>query len=74
MLEKIKAVFIGEMLTANNAQRKRPVNLSGELAQTGISLKSVEKSDYEAFHSLKNYILAFKHNVVDSNRKPVPVA
>lgn len=26
------------------------------------------------FHSLKNYILAFKHNVVDSNRKPVPVA
>lgn len=25
------------------------------------------------FHSLKNYILAFKHNVVDSNRKPVPV-
>ena len=52
-LEKIKAVFIGEMLTANNAQRKRPVNLSGELAQTGISLKSVEKSDYEAY--IKNY-------------------
>lgn len=26
------------------------------------------------FYSLKNYILAFKHNVVDSNRKPVPVA
>ena len=26
------------------------------------------------FHSLKNNILAFKHNVVDSNRKPVPVA
>lgn len=52
-LEKIKAVFIGEMLAANNAQRKRPVNLSGELAQTGISLKSVEKSDYEAY--IKNY-------------------
>lgn len=52
-LEKIKAVFIGEMLTANNAQRKRPVNLSGELAQTRISLKSVEKSDYEAY--IKNY-------------------
>lgn len=32
---------------------KRPVNLSGELAQTGISLKSVEKSDYEAY--IKNY-------------------
>lgn len=26
------------------------------------------------FHSLKNYILAFKHNVVDSNRKPAPVS
>lgn len=26
------------------------------------------------FHSLKNYILAFKHNVVDSNRKPVLAA
>ena len=26
------------------------------------------------FHSIKNYILAFKHNVVDSNRKPLPVA
>ena len=25
------------------------------------------------FHSIKNYILAFKHNVYDSNRKPVPV-
>ena len=23
------------------------------------------------FHSLKNYILAFKHNVIDSNREPV---
>lgn len=52
-LEKIKAVFIGEMLTTNNAQRKRPVNLSSELAQTGISLKSVDKSDYEAY--IKNY-------------------
>lgn len=26
------------------------------------------------FHSIKNYILAFKHNVVDSNRKPLPTA
>ncbi len=25
------------------------------------------------FHSIKNYILAFKHNVFDTNRKPVPV-
>ena len=24
------------------------------------------------FHSIKNYILAFKHNVFDSNRKPLP--
>ena len=26
------------------------------------------------FHSIKNYILAFKHNVFDSNRKPLPTA
>ncbi len=26
------------------------------------------------FHSIKNYILAFKHNVFDSNRKPVAVS
>ena len=26
------------------------------------------------FHSIKNYVLAFKHNVFDSNRKPLPVA
>lgn len=26
------------------------------------------------FHSIKNYILAFKHNVFDSNRKPVTAA
>ncbi len=26
------------------------------------------------FHSIKNYLLAFKHNVIDSNRKALPVA
>ena len=26
------------------------------------------------FHSIKNYVLAFKHNVIDSNRKPVSAA
>ena len=26
------------------------------------------------FHSIKNYILAFKHNVFDSNRRPVTTA
>lgn len=26
------------------------------------------------FHSIKNYILAFKNNVIDSNRAPIPVA
>lgn len=26
------------------------------------------------FHSIKNYILAFKHNVVDSNRKSFTTA
>ena len=52
-LEKIKAVYVGEMLATNNAQRKRPVSLSGELAQAGISLQSIDKSDYEAY--IKNY-------------------
>lgn len=52
-LEKIKAVYIGEMLTSDNAQRKRPVSLSGELEKAGISLESFDKSDYEAY--LKNY-------------------
>lgn len=52
-LDKIKAVYVGEMLATNNAQRKRPVSLSGELAQAGISLQSVDKSDYEAY--IKNY-------------------
>lgn len=26
------------------------------------------------YHSIKNYILAFKHNVIDSNREPVLAA
>ena len=26
------------------------------------------------FHSLKNYAISFKHNVIDSNREPTPVA
>ena len=25
------------------------------------------------FHSIKNYFVALKHNIIDSNRKPVPV-
>lgn len=52
-LEKIKAVYVGEMLATNNAQRKRPVSLSGELAQVGITLQPIDKSDYEAY--IKNY-------------------
>ena len=52
-LEKIKAVYVGEMLETSNAHRKRPVSLSGELSQTGITLKSLDKSDYEAY--IKNY-------------------
>lgn len=52
-LEKIKAVYVGEMLATNNAQRKRPVSLSGELAQVGITLQLIDKSDYEAY--IKNY-------------------
>ena len=41
------------MLATNNAQRKRPVSLSGELAQAGITLQPIDKSDYEAY--IKNY-------------------
>lgn len=52
-LEKIKAVYVGEILATNNAQRKRPVSLSGELAQVGITLQPIDKSDYEAY--IKNY-------------------
>lgn len=26
------------------------------------------------YHSIKNYFLALKHNVYDSNRKPLPIA
>lgn len=52
-LEKIKAVYVGEMLATNNAQRKRPVSLSSELAQAGITLQPIDKSDYEAY--IKNY-------------------
>lgn len=52
-LEKIKAVYVGEMLASKNAQRKRPVSLSDELSQTGISLQPIDKSDYEAY--IKNY-------------------
>lgn len=52
-LEKIKAVYVGQMLETSNAQHKRPVSLSSELAKFGISLKNTEKSDYEAY--IKNY-------------------
>ena len=52
-LEKIKAVYVGEMLQKRNVQRKHLISLSGELSQTGISLKSLDKSDYEAY--VKNY-------------------
>lgn len=52
-LEKIKAVYVGEILATNNAQRKRPVSLSGELAQVCITLQPIDKSDYEAY--IKNY-------------------
>ena len=56
-LDKIKAVYIGELLEANNSQRKRPVSLSGELAQTGMSVASFNRADYEAY--IKNYFSEF---------------
>ena len=52
-LEKVRAVYIGEIIEANNAQRKRPVSLSGEIAKMGVSLTGLNRADYEAY--LKNY-------------------
>lgn len=51
--EKITAVLVGEMLATDNAQRRRPVKLAGELAKTKITLQHLDKSDYESY--LKNY-------------------
>ncbi len=56
-LDKIKAVYIGESLKANNAQSKRPASLSIELGQAEISLKSFNRADYEAY--IKNYFEEF---------------
>jgi hypothetical protein len=52
-LDKIKAIFVGQLLVDRNAQRKRPVNLTDELSQANISLQSFDKSDYEVY--IKNY-------------------
>ncbi|MCD8049726.1 MAG: hypothetical protein LUG52_09080 [Clostridia bacterium] len=52
-LEKIKAVYLGMMLKANSAQEKPSVSLSKDLSETSATLKSLDKSDYEAY--IKNY-------------------
>lgn len=52
-LDKIKAVFVGQLLVDRNAQRKRPVNLSDELSQANIFLQFFDKSDYESY--IKSY-------------------
>ncbi len=56
-LEKVQAVYVGELLEANSAQRRRPVDLSGELSQMGISLSTFDRADYEAY--IKSYFSAF---------------
>lgn len=56
-LEKVRAVYIGGILEANNAQRKRPVSLSGEIAQMGISLATFDRADYDAYS--RNYFSDF---------------
>lgn len=56
-LEKIKAVYVGEVLETSNTHKKRPVSLSGELAQMGISLSTLDRADYEAY--IKNYFSEF---------------
>ncbi len=52
-LEKVRAVYVGEALEENIAQRKRPVSLSGEIVKMGISLETFDRADYEAY--AKNY-------------------
>ena len=61
-LDKIKAVSVGELLASRNAERKRPVNLSSEIAQAEISLQSFNKSDYEAYikHYFNEYFVLVK--------------
>lgn len=56
-LDKIKAVYVGKLLETNSAQRNRPVSLSGELDQSGISLASFNRTDYETY--IKNYFSEF---------------
>ena len=48
-LEKVRAVYVGEIIEANNVQRKRPVSLSGEIAQMGVSLAGLDRADYDAY-------------------------
>ena len=52
-LEKMKAVYVGKMLEAGNAKSGRPVSLTEELSQNAVTLKQLEKSDYETY--LKNF-------------------
>lgn len=52
-MDKVKAVYVGQMMITKNAQYGRFTSLSGELEQAGVSLKSFERSDYEAY--IKNY-------------------
>lgn len=52
-MEKIMAVYVGEMLVSSNSQHKRTGNIFEELVKMGITLKKFEKSDYENY--IKNY-------------------
>lgn len=52
-LEKVKAVFVGRILTESKGKRKQSVNLFDVFKQTDISLMHIDKADYEVY--IKNY-------------------
>ena len=62
-LEKLQAVYLGKCLEESNAQRRRPVSLSEELADSGISLETLDRPDYEAYvkHYLDEYFVLLQN-------------
>lgn len=68
-LEKVKAVYVGEILEEKNVQKKRPVSLSGEIAQMGVSLAGLDRADYDAYS--KNYLSDYIAFLKSSEDVPV---
>lgn len=60
-LNKVKAVFVGKMLESGNAEGRPTVSLLDLSAQTDISLRSFDKSDYEEY--VRNYLSEYLASV-----------